>query len=84
MKLPFAFFLASKKNNVIGYDLNTKIKKKIDKNFNDIEPDLNKYIRRNKSNFKYETDLNILIRETKNNFYSASTPSLCQRRFFFK
>ena len=74
--LPFAFFLASKKNNVIGYDLNTKIKEKIDKNFNDIEPDLNKYIRRNKSNFKYETDINILIRETKITFIVLPTPSL--------
>ena len=74
--LPFAFFLASKKNNVIGYDLNTKIKEKIDKNFKDIEPDLNKYIRRNKSNFKYETDINILIRETKITFIVLPTPSL--------
>ena len=49
---------------------------KIDKNFYDIEPDLNKYIRRNKSNFKYETDINILIRETKITFIVLPTPSL--------
>ena len=44
--LPFAFFLASKKNNVIGYDLNTRIKEKIDKNFKDIEVLFKKVIKK--------------------------------------
>ena len=74
--LPFAFFLASKKNKVIGYDLNTRIKEKIDRNFKDIEPNLNKYIKKNKNNFKCENNLNNLIKETKITFIVLPTPSL--------
>jgi len=73
--LPFSFFLASKKNNVLGYDLNKKIEKNIKENTKNIEPDLNRYISKNNKNFKYENNFSNLIKKTNLTFIVLPTPS---------
>ena len=74
--LPFSFFLASKKNKVIGHDVNHEIEKKIFKNEKNIEPNLNKYIKKNIKNFRYEKNIIEVIRRTKITFLVLPTPSL--------
>jgi len=74
--LPFSFFLASKKNKIIGHDVNHKIEKIIIKNKKNIEPNLNKYIKKNIKNFRYEKNIVEVIRKTKITFLVLPTPSL--------
>ena len=74
--LPFSFFLASKKNKVIGHDVNHEIEKTIFKNEKNIEPNLNKYIKKNIKNFRYEKNIIEVIRKTKITFLVLPTPSL--------
>jgi len=79
--LPFSFFLASKKNQVLGYDINHKIHKKINDNRKNIEPELNKYIEKNKKNFFYEKNINEIIKKTNITFVVLPTPSLSNGSF---
>ena len=79
--LPFSFFLASKKNKVIGHDLNHKIEKIINKNEKNIEPNLNNYIKKNIKNFRYEKNINEVIKKTKISFLVLPTPSLTNGSF---
>lgn len=74
--LPFSFFLASKKNNVIGYDVNHQVEKLINKNQKNIEPRLNSYIQKNYKNFTYEKDLEKVVKKTNISFLVLPTPSL--------
>ncbi len=74
--LPFSFFLASKKNKVIGHDVNHKVEEIILKNKKNIEPNLNKYIKKNIKNFKYEKNIIEVIQKTKITFLVLPTPSL--------
>ena len=74
--LPFSFFLSSKKNKVLGYDINEKIEDKIKKNKANIEPKLNKYIKKYNRNFKFEKKIKNIIDQTNITFLVLPTPSL--------
>ena len=74
--LPFSFFLASKKNRVIGYDVNQSVENLINKNVKNIEPNLNSYIKKNSKNFIYEKNLEKVIKKSNISFLVLPTPSL--------
>ena len=74
--LPFSFFLASKKNRVIGYDVNHSVENLINKNVKNIEPNLNSYIKKNSKNFIYEKNLDKVIKKSNISFLVLPTPSL--------
>ena len=79
--LPFSFFLSSKKYKVLGYDINEKIEKEIKENKINIEPNLNKYIKKYKNNFKFEKKIQNLIHQTDLTFLVLPTPSLSNGSF---
>ena len=74
--LPFSFFLSSKKNKVLGFDIDKKIQSKINKNIRNIEPKLNSYINKYKKNFRFEKKVDKLIEESNITFLVLPTPSL--------
>lgn len=79
--LPFSFFLSSKKYKVLGYDINEKIEKEIKENKINIEPNLNKYIKKYKNNFRFEKKIKDLIHQTDITFLVLPTPSLSNGSF---
>ena len=79
--LPFSFFLSSKKYKVLGYDINEKIENEIKKNKINIEPNLNKYIKKYKNNFRFEKKIKDLIHQTDITFLVLPTPSLSNGSF---
>ena len=79
--LPFSFFLSSKKYKVLGYDINEKIENEIKENKINIEPNLNKYIKKYKNNFRFEKKIKNLIHKTDITFLVLPTPSLSNGSF---
>ena len=78
--LTFAQTLA-KNNFIFGYDLNKKIYQEIKKNKKQLEPNLNKLIKRNQNNFFLVYDFNDAVIKTDCAFIVLPTPSKKNHEF---
>ena len=73
--LIFSQILAASGYKVIGYDINLKIKKSIENNENNLEPYLNKLIKKNRKNFYFEQNIKSCILNSNIAFLVLPTPS---------
>lgn len=73
--LIFSFVLADHGFKVFGHDEDESIGKNIDNNKKNLEPFLNKLIKKNKKNFNFETNYKKAINNTNSAFLILPTPS---------
>ena len=73
--LIFSQILAENNYQVIGHDINLKIKESIENNEKNLEPYLNKLIQKNKKNFIFEENIEKCILNSNIAFLILPTPS---------
>ena len=79
--LIFSQILSEKVSDVIGYEVDKKIIKSVNKNEKSIEPELNKLIRKNKNKFHITKSLSTGIQNSSSAFLILPTPSKKNKEF---